>query len=66
LHLAAESFSVGFTPHAVGLRVFNARGVGLHSNSERERQIECLLVRHTELFGELVHSNLLLWQIVPL
>jgi hypothetical protein len=65
LDVATKAVGVGATAHAVGLRVFDARGVGLDPNSERESQIECFLVRHTELLGELVHSNLLLCQFVP-
>ena len=65
LHLAAQAVGVGPTANAVSLRVFDARGMGLDADSERESKIECLLVRHTELFGELVHSNFLLGQLVP-
>jgi hypothetical protein len=65
LDFATQPVGVGAATNPVGLRIFDARGMGLDTNSERESKVECLLVGHTELFGELVHSNFLLGQLVP-
>ncbi len=47
------------TTDAVGLCLLDARRVTLHVDTERQRQVERLLVRHAELLGELVQADVL-------
>lgn len=44
--------------HSIGLRLFDARRVTLHSDTERDSEVERLLVGHPELFGQLVEADL--------
>ena len=64
--LATQALGVGATTDAVGLGVLDrrrgARGADAQFLGEREQ----LLARYPELFGELVYSDLLLRQNVPL
>ncbi len=53
-----QPVALGPPPHAVGLRLFDARRVALDADAERDREIERLLVGHPELFGQLVEADL--------
>ena len=58
LDVADEALALGLAADAVGLRVLDARGVRLDADAQDEGEVERLLVRHAELFGELVHTQL--------
>ena len=58
LHVADEALALRLAADAVGLRVLDARGVRLDADPQAEGEVERLLVRHAELFGELVHTQL--------
>jgi hypothetical protein len=53
-----EAVALGSAPDAVGLRLLDARGVRLHPDAQVQGQIEGFLVRHPELLGELVDTDL--------
>jgi len=58
LNVSLETFALGLAADAVSLGLFDARRLRLHANAELEAHIECLFVRETELFGELVNPDL--------
>jgi hypothetical protein len=53
-----QPIAFGPPPHSICLCLFDARGMALDANSERDREVECLLVGHPELFGQLVEADL--------
>lgn len=53
-----ETIALGTAPHAISLCTLDARGVRLHADAHLESEIETLLVRQPELFGELVDPDL--------
>jgi hypothetical protein len=55
---ARQPVALGAAADAVGLRLLDARGVRLDPDAQREGEIEGFLVRHPELFRELVDPDL--------
>ena len=53
-----QPIAFGPPPHSICLCLFDARRMALDANSERDREVECLLVGHPELFGQLVEADL--------
>lgn len=58
LLISDQTLTLGLAADAVGLRLFDARRVGLDPDAEVESQVEGLFVGETELFGELVDADL--------
>ena len=58
LNVSLETFALGLAADAVSLGLFDARRLRLDADAEREAHVECLFVRETELFGELVNPDL--------
>ena len=58
LDVADEALALGLAADAIGLRILDARGMGLDPDPQRLAEVERLLVRHPELLGELVHALL--------
>ena len=58
LLVADEAFPLGLAANAVGLRVLDARRVGLHADAEAPAEVERLLVGQSELLRELMDADL--------
>lgn len=58
LLVANEPLTLCLPPHAVALRLLDARRVAPCPDPERAAEIECLLVGETELLGQLVDADL--------
>jgi len=58
LLVSNEALALGLAPHAVALRLLDARGMRLDPDAELGAEVEGLLVGEPERFRELVDSDL--------
>ncbi|MEY2775118.1 MAG: hypothetical protein RL218_343 [Actinomycetota bacterium] len=66
LLLANQSIAFGTCTNSVGLLLDDRRGKSLDADRQLRTQIKGLLIRHAELFGELVDTQQFLRQVVTL
>ncbi len=55
----AHAQALGIAASTIGLRTLDARRMAPHADSQRKAEVQRLLVAHTELFCQLVHTDIL-------
>jgi hypothetical protein len=58
LGLPDQALALSLAPDPVRLGILDRRGMALHADAERQREVEGLLVREAELSRELVDADL--------